>query len=94
MTEEQHYQAQLTMMTNRALVAHLHAEAQGLRCERSRPMEARLLDAGRRAHCAARGRAQPTTLKHSWLPQTHGRFRRTAEKGAYDPGPSAVARLC
>jgi hypothetical protein len=45
MTEEQHYQAQLTLMSNRALVAQLHAEAESLRRERSRPMEARLLEA-------------------------------------------------
>ena len=45
MTEEQHYQAQLTMMTNRALVAQLQAEAESLRREHIRPMQARLLDA-------------------------------------------------
>jgi|HubBroStandDraft_6_1064221.scaffolds.fasta_scaffold7075250_1 hypothetical protein len=45
MAEAQHYQTQLTLMSNRALVAQLHAEAESLRHERSRPMEARLLDA-------------------------------------------------
>lgn len=51
MTEEQHYQTQLTLMSNRALVAQLHAEAESLRRERSRPMETPLLEAAA-AHIA------------------------------------------